>query len=221
MSFYIAIISFLVSLSAALLLLAGAKNIAPDRLKFFGLLHTMILLAFFASLAIGSHTHRFNYFFLAYICSGVLLSGLFIRSHFPLFIRIYFGLFTLTLGMFLISPSMLVNFLLTMSYSDSSGPKFSLGSKYYLESQTHVNEKETNPQYKLILKRGLYKQTIERNIDFGGKLDSVKVLEINGSHSMIIRGYHSTLTFVSADSDSADVEVSLRKQKYGDVEYKL
>ncbi len=88
--------------------------------------------------------------------------------------------------------------------------------------QNTVNDLNSKiPKYKLVLKRGMYKQSIERDINFGGRLDSVKVLEVNGNHSMLIRGYHSSKTFVSSESDSMDVEVSLRKQKYGDVEYKL
>jgi len=96
-----------------------------------------------------------------------------------------------------------------------------LVGKYYLEAQNVIKEDETKPLYKLMLKRGMYKQTIERDILFSGKLDSVKVLEVNGAHSMLIRGYSSENTYVSSKIDSLDVEVSLRKQKYGDVEYKI
>ncbi|MBP6334882.1 MAG: hypothetical protein KA444_05365 [Bacteroidia bacterium] len=221
MSFYIAIICYLVCLSVAFMLLATGRNLPSSRLTLFGLLHSMLLMAFLASLVLRKEGTAFNYFFLAYICSGVLLSGLFIRSGFPLYIKAYFGLFALTLPLFMFSPSMLVNFLLTMSYSDASGPKFKLTGKYSLESQTIVKDDSKIPKYKLVLKRGMYKQSIERDINFGGRLDSVKVLEVNGTHSMLIRGYHSSKTFVSSESDSMDVEVSLRKQKYGDVEYKL
>jgi len=221
MSFYIAIICFLVSVSIGLLLLAAGNKISRQNLMLFGLFHTMLLFSFLASLVLSRGGDAPNYFFLAYICSGVLISGPYVRSDFPLYLRIYFGLFALTLPLFLFSPSMLVNFLLTMSYSSSFGPKFPLVGKYYLEAQNVIKENDTNPHYKLMLKRGMYKQTIERDIMFNGKLDSVKVLDVNGAHSMRIRGYTSLTTYVSSMVDSLDVEVSLRKQKYGDVEYKL
>ena len=149
------------------------------------------------------------------------MCGLFIRSDFPVYIKVYFGLFTLTLPLFLFSPSMLMNFLLTMNYTDSFGPKFPLTGKYFLEAQNVIKEDDTKPLYKIMLKRGMYLQTIERDIEFTGKLDSIKVLEVNGTYSMKIRGYSSEKNFVATEIDSLDLEVSLRKQKYGDVEYKL
>ncbi len=203
------------------MLLAVGKNIRKQRIIFFGLMHTMLLFSFLASLVLSEDAKAPNYFFLAYICSGILISGLYIRSKFPLIIKIYFSLFALTLPLFIFSPSMLVNFLLTLNYSDSFGPKFPLTGKYYLEAQNVIKENETKPLYKLMLKRGMYKQTIDRDIGFKGRLDSVKVLELNGSHSMRIRGYSSIVNLVSSEIDSLDVDVSLRKQKYGDVEYKL
>lgn len=203
------------------MLLSAARNVSKKNLTFFGLMHLMILFAFLASLVLSAGGKSPNYFFLTYICSGILLSGLFLRSDFFTPVKVYFGLFALCLPLFIFSPSMLVNFLLTMSYSDSFGPKFPLTGKYYLESQNVIKENDSKPLYKIMLKRGMYKQTIERDIEFAGRLDSVKVLEQNGNYSMRIRGYSSSTTFVTAEVDSADVEVSLRKQKYGDVEYKL
>ena len=203
------------------MLLAAGKNISRQTIVFLGLMHAMLLFAFIASLLLSSGGKSVNYFFLAYICSGIIVSGLFIRSEFKLALKIYFGLFGITVPLFIFSPSMLVNFLLTMNYSDSFGAKYPLVGKYYLEAQNVIKEDDTKPLYKLMLKRGMYKQTIDRDIAFSGRLDSVKVLEVNGSHSMRIRGYCSSTTFVTAESDSMDVEVSLRKQKYGDVEYKL
>jgi hypothetical protein len=221
MSFYIAIIAFLVSVSVALMLLAAGKNISKSRLTMFALMHLMLLFAFLASIVLSKGSDSPNYFFLVYICSGILLSGIFIRSQFPMYIKAYFGIFVLTLPLFIFSPSMLVNFLLTMSYSSSFGPKFPLTGKYYLEAQNVIKEDQAKPLYKLMLNRGMYKQTIERDIEFVGKLDSVKVLEVNGNHSILVRGYSSDQTFVSSEIDSMDVDISLRKQKYGDVEYKL
>ena len=99
MSFYVAIISFLVSVSVALMLLAAARNISKQNLTFLGLLHLMFLFAFLASLVLSSGGETPNYFFLAYICSRILLSGLYLRSEFFLPVKIYFGLFTLKIAL--------------------------------------------------------------------------------------------------------------------------
>lgn len=221
MSFYIAIIGFLVSVSVALMLLAAGKNISKQHISLLGLFHAFLLLAFLASLALSSGSNAPNYFFTAYVCSGILVSGLFLRSKFQIILKIYFSLFVIPIPLFLFSPSMLANFLLTMHYADSFGPKFPLVGKYYLEAQHTIKEDDTKPLYKLMLKRGMYKQTIERDIAFKGRLDSVLVLEMHPPHSMKVRGYSSNSTFVTQENDSLDVDISLRKQKYGDVEYKL
>ena len=108
-----------------------------------------------------------------------------------------------------------------MNFSGSNGPSFHLYEQYFLETQNSSTQAETIPHYKVILKHGLYYKTIQRDLVFNGKLDSVKLIEIVKTERMIIRGYTSKTTFVSNDVDSIEVMVKLKTYRPGDVEYHL
>ena len=75
--------------------------------------------------------------------------------------------------------------------------------------------------YKLIQKKGIFHATIQRDLVFNGKLDSIKVLDFDKSSKGLIRGYTSIKTFVSTQIDSLDVEITLTKKSADGVEYKL
>ena len=123
--------------------------------------------------------------------------------------------------MFILSPSMLVNFLLTMKYTDVSGDSFLVRENFYLEEQNNYSDKNSFPHYKLIKKSGLFHSTIQRDLLFNGKLDSIKVLDFDKSDRGLIRGYTSSKTFVSTEIDSTDLEIILTKKSTDGVEYHL
>jgi hypothetical protein len=115
----------------------------------------------------------------------------------------------------------MLNFLLTMKFSSTYGASFPLGDRYFLEMQNSSSASDEIPHYKVILKRGLFHQTIQRDILFGGKLDSARVIEKEQGLHILIRGYTSQSTFVSTEIDSMDIPVQLKVVKQGDVEYHL
>lgn len=224
MSFYLAIILFISSVIIGLVLMTILKNVSWEKFRLAALAHSMLLFAFVASLCLQkgkSETGQFNYFFLIYFCSGVTLSGLVWRSRAPKWLRVYFSLFILGFPMFLFSPSMMVNFLLTTNYTDSLGPRFQVQGNLWLETQNTVMKTDSVPHYKLIRKRGLYRETLARDLVFGGKLDSIKVLDLQQGVSATLRGYTSTITYVSSDVDSMELEIPLVKYSRDNVEYRL
>jgi hypothetical protein len=221
MSFYIAIIAFITSVIAGLILMIIAKNPSKEKFMLLASLHGILLLAFIASLILRIDPNAFNYFFMVFICSGIVLSGIVWRTDVAKAIKYYFSLFILTIGMFLLSPSMLVNFLLTTKYSSASGESFLVQENFYIERQNTTMKSDDMPYYKLIRKRGIFHTTIQRDISFNGKLDSIKVLDFNKQENGLIRGYTSKKTFVSSSSDSLDVEIILKKKSVDGVEYKL
>ncbi|HRH65928.1 MAG TPA: hypothetical protein PLU53_06500 [Bacteroidia bacterium] len=224
MSFYIAIILFISSVVIALVLMIMGKNLGTGRFFLLAGLHSILLFGFIASLLLrASETgvSAFNYFFLIYFCSGVVLCGWVWRIQIPKIIRIYFALFTLGFPMFLFSPSMMVNFLLTTRYTDSFGPSFSIHGNIWLETQSSVTTQDSVPTYKLVRKRGLYRETLARDITFSGKVDSVKLLDLQPGKIISIRGYSHAETFVSTDIDSTDREISLVSKKRNGIEYRL
>lgn len=224
MSFYIAIICFICSLVLALILMILGKNYTASRFYLACSFHGIFLFAFLASLLLGKQdqgTIVYNYFFMLYVCSGLILSGWSWRIPVALPIRIYFSFFILPFPLFLISPSMLVNFLLTMRYTDTLGPVHSLGARYYLETQHSHSSQQAASFYKLIRKKGMFKKMIERDINFGGNLDSVRVLDIQPEENLKLRAYISRVTLVSEDRDSVDRVFDLNKDRGKSIEYKV
>lgn len=223
MGFYLSLFVFISSLIIGLALMIVAKGMRRDKFILLASIHSIFLLAFFASLILKKDSTIVvnNYFFTAFICSGLILSGISWRSNAPKPLRIYFTLFALTIPIFLMSPSILLNFLLTTNFSSTNGPVYHIEGKYYLEMQNTTHLEGNIPVYKIITKKGIFHKTIQRDITFGGKIDSVHLLEFEKGKNIILRGYTSQSTFVSTDIDSADVTISLVNKRPGSVEYRL
>jgi len=222
MGFFGTFFVFISAVIAGLALMVGGRKMSPATFRILASFHAMFLFAFLASLMLRSSgpVNAKNYFFTAFICSGLVLSGLAWRIQLPKPARIYFSLFIICIPLFLISPSMLLNFLVTGNYSSTTGEAVHLRGRFYLERQNTFHETGEVPYYKVIAKRGLFHKTIQRDIVFGGSVDSVKVLDLD-SGRMSLRGYFSRKTHVSLDTDSTDVEIDLAPKKQGSVEYRL
>ena len=223
MSFYLSLFLFIISLIIGLALMIVGKNMSREKFLLLVSIHVIFLFAFIASLLLkkNGEVNTYNYFFTAFVCTGIILSGLSWRSTSPMILRFYFSIFVLTIPLFLVSPSILLNFLLTMNFSSTHGPSFHLDKQYYLETQNTSTVEDKKPHYKVILKRGLFHQTIKRDIVFGGKLDSLKIIDKNTDKSIKVRGYSSKTTYVSLEVDSVDILIPLKITKQGDVEYRL
>ena len=224
MSFYLAIISYISSVVIALVLMILGKNLGRSRFFLMAGMHSILLFGFIASLLLrapGTPPGTFNYFFLIYFCSGVVLCGWVWRISLPLLFRIYFGLFILGFPMFLFSPSMMVNFLLASRYTDSFGPSYQVHGNIWLETQSTIANEDSIQHYKLIRKRGLYRETLARDLSFKGKVDSVKVLDLQPGISVNIRAYSSRVTFVSTEIDSLDLDIPLVAKKRNGIDYHL
>lgn len=221
MSFYIAIIFFITAVVSGVISMIVGKNISKQKFILFAAIHGMFLFAFIASLILRKDSTAYNYFFLIYICSGIVLSGVAWRSSIFIGLKIYFSLFAITIAMFILSPSRLVNFLLTTKYIETLGETFHVTENYFLERQNSSMHEDDMPRYKLIRKRGIFHSSIQRDLNFNGKLDSIKVLEFDKTSLGLIRGYTSSKTFVSTQVDSADVEITLKKKTIDGLEYKL
>lgn len=222
MAFYIAIILFILSVISGLLAMVLTKEFTAAKFNLLASIHAILLLPLLAWLFLhSSNSNGINYFFLIFICSGIILSGLAWKGNAHVVLRSYFSCYILTIGMFILSPSMLVNFLLTMKYTDVSGDIFLVRENFYLEEQNNYNDKNSFPHYKLIRKRGFFHSTIQRDLLFNGKLDSIKVVDFDKSTKGLIRGYTSSKTFVSTEIDSTDIEIILTKKSTDGVEYHL
>ena len=226
MSTYLAIILYILSIVGGLLALVAGKKVPQKRFLVGVSVHLLFIVLFVITITSGDKSATLPFFirlsFLFVICSGLILAGVAWKSNVHILPRLYFSLFFLTLLLFLFSPSRTINFLLTARYADTLGKVFSVGENYFLEEQTSmVTGDAAIPHYKLILKHGMFHETIERDIVFGGNLDSILVLGFTAGKEAMIRGYRSKNTYVSTEIDSSDVSVKLAREKKNQIERKL
>jgi len=143
-----------------------------------------------------------TYLFLSAVCSGVAASGWMIRSRRAFALRLYFGLYLLTLPLFLYSPSMTVR-LLSAQWNTSLPGRFDLGNGMLLEPQAALIARKGQPvRYKVIRDYGLFYRTLERDIDFGHPLDSIRVIRYAADTLLVLRGYFSAPSPDSAEAVS-------------------
>ena len=221
MSFYIAIISFIGSVLTGLILMLTKGGLPKDKFRLIFSLHLILLFGFLASVFLkrGQDTNV-NYFFTAFICSAIMISGMAWKSDISKWIKYYLSVFLLCIPLFIVSPSTLLNFILTTSFTGGNAESFLVTGRIYIERQNTVMGPDSLPHYKVIEKKGLFHSTIERDLVFGGKLDSIKVLDL-GDKAATVRGYSSVKTFVSNRIDSVDLEISLAKYQRDNIEYRL
>lgn len=181
-----AIIFFIVSIVGCLILTLSAKKIAPRSLRAIITLHfilgALVLLLYFLNKSIGN-------LHLSFFCSGLFLSGVIIRKNLNLILKIYFGLFLSLILFFVYSPSLLAYFI-TGNYNKVKSPQIiNLKENFYLaEQQSMLGLSKDLATYKIYKKNGLYKKTILRDIDFGGKIDSIQLLNFTDD-TLIIKGF--------------------------------
>jgi Ca2+/Na+ antiporter len=222
MAFYLGLFVFIISVVVGLIVLIAGKGLKNEKFLLLVTIHFLLLLASLAFFAIKKNeSGQVNFFFMLLICSGLILSGLAWRSAVSKYFRYYFTLYMLSIPLFLISPSQLMNFLLTASFTGTHEPLVHLEGRYFLEKQNTSRKKNDTEYYKLILKKGMFHQTIQRDITFGNKLDSAKVIEFIEGQNMVVRGYTSVVTHVSSDIDSSDQTLQLLNKKAGEIEYKV
>src|SRR5262245_44803239 len=112
---------FIVSITAYLLSIVGtltgsffSKFVSAKILNVLFVIHLGLLLSWFifrseAETVLNPGTS--NYLFLAFTCSGILVSAIVLRKNFPVYAKIYFTIFILTLPVFFVAPSRLLGFI--------------------------------------------------------------------------------------------------------------
>lgn len=180
------IIFFITSLVGCLILTLSSKKVSEKNLKSAIIVHLVIGLGALLFLLLGSNIEKFN---LAFFCSGLLLSGIILRKNYHLFFKIYFGLFLLLILFFVYSPSLLAYFI-SGNYSKVKSPQtINLKDNIYLaEQQSMLGLSNDFTTYKIYKKNGLYKKTLLRDIDFGGKIDSIQLINFTDD-TLIIKGF--------------------------------
>ena len=218
---FAAIISFILSNLIALSLFFTGKKLHPAWFRVLATLHLMAGILFVFKVITNRDPEPEYPSFLAFICLGIIAGGLALGTRKHIVFKLYFGLYCLSVFLFIISPSTLLNFLMTGQFT-SGDQLIPVSANYYLESQrSRIAGSDTTRVYKLIQKNGMFHKTVARDLHFPGKLDSIKVLRFSEKESALIRGYSGQRTFVEDRIDSLDVNIDLNAEKKDKIERKL
>lgn len=180
------IIFFITSLVGCLIMTLSSKKINENNLKLAIIVHFILGIIVLIFFILNDTIEKIN---LAFFCSGLLLSGIIIRKNYHLLIKIYFGLFLSLMFFFVYSPSLLAYFI-TGNYSKVKSPQtINIKDNFYLaEQQSMLGLSNEFTTYKIYKKNGLYKKTILRDIDFGGKIDSIQLINFTDD-TLVIKGF--------------------------------
>lgn len=221
MLLYAAIISYILSNIIALALLFTGKRLGTGWFRMLASLHLILGLVFLFSLFTNKEESPRYISFLIFFCSGIIAGGLALGTNTHIILKIYFGLYCISVFVFLFSPSGLLNFLMTANFAahDELIPVY---QNYFLEKQRSTFSSDTTGvQYKFIQKNGMFHKTISRDLSFHGKLDSIKVLSVEDGKSALVRGFTSSKSFVEDKIDSADMLIDLNPQQKDQIERRL
>jgi hypothetical protein len=213
-----AIIVYILSLVIALVLVVVSKRINPGWFRMVVGIH--IVLGVFFLFTLSVFKEEVNLAFLFFFCSGIVTSGIAFGLKVAIPLRIYFGLYSASIFLFIISPSTLLNFLIHPAFSTDKEKTIQVRGNYFLEAQNAMSA-DNAVQYKLIHKTGMFHRTIMRNINFNGRIDSIKVLSFEDGIAAEVRGYSNRKTFVTDEVDSADVNINLNPANKDVIERRL
>ena len=221
MLLYVAIIGYILSNIISLALVFTGKKLGAGWFRILSSVHIIFGVLFLYNLITNKEEAPRYISFLLFFCSGIITGGLALGTPTHLLLKIYFGIFCLSVFVFIVSPSFLLNFLLTANVRQHSG-LIPVGGNYFLEKQSSTFSTDSIPsEYKLIEKNGMFHKTIARNLNFNGTIDSIKVISIETKKLAIVRGYTSHKSFVEDKVDSIDVSIDLNPQKKDEIERRL
>ncbi|MEP7265548.1 MAG: hypothetical protein ABI772_13665 [Bacteroidota bacterium] len=204
----VAIVLYILSVVAAIVLTIVSKK--TDFRKFTRwmlILHLFLLVVFiYFEFAYNSHLYL-HLSFLLFFCSGILLSGLVIRSDYPLTLKIYTAVFLSSIIVFLMSPSRTIRFI-TFTFNQNKTNSWNIVSNYFVEEEQSLLSRPANEAtYKITRHYGVFHKTLARNIIFGNRIDSLRVLKFDEVSGLQIRGFFIRKYDTFEACDSLDLSV--------------
>lgn len=149
-----------------------------------------------------------NYLFLFFFCSGILVAGMMIRKIYPIYLKIYFSLFLLSVLVFLVSPSRILGFITSGNINAISAKRIHLTENYYLIEQQYVKTqlKDSLYPFKVVREMGFFHKTLARDVAIPVTSDSTKVLDFTENENIFVRIYFRN----GKSADSLDKMVPLK-----------
>ncbi len=218
-----AISLYITSMAFAVIISIVIKNNTAKKRKLPLLIHVVLFAFFLFAFLFMDQPLLPGYLFLFFFCSGIITGGYLIRSNAPLLLRFYFTLYISSILLFLYSPSMLIRAMTLKLDNIAQNDPFRLADNYYLEEEQMLMQvSDSMATYKITQHFGVFHKTLARDLRFGNRLDSIKILSFNPANGADIRGYISSKspTFEGIDSielhavfNSPSKAQILRKQK--------
>ena len=141
-----------------------------------------------------------NYFFLAFFCTGILCAGIIARMKYPVYLKLYFALFLLSLLVFFVSPSRVLGFISSGNIKAINPERIHISENYYLVEQQSIltGGSENIRQYKMIREMGMFHKTLARDITLPEGTDSVKMKSDNQDDTFrLMIYYHDSMKTAS------------------------
>jgi len=206
MLFFLALICYITSLVGCLFLFIISKNISKIFISALAILHGVFFILTLVYLSIRTFNPElpmvFPLSFLFYCCTGLILFGAMVTSKNRIFFKLYFGIFMLTIPVFLIKPSGLVHMLLNMEFAPAENDTFVIKDHALLIRQQTTTGNTAGSLYKFAMKRGFFTQTIKRDIRTEKPLDSIHTKSYNFPGTVILTGFFQN---ENGKTDSAEI----------------
>ena len=183
---------YILSLVVSLLLGMTSRRFAAESIRFPFAVHAILIFLSIVFLVSFSGQLVGNYLLLLGVCSGIALGGWAIRNTWLAWpLRIYLFAFLLTIPVFLWTPSS-VFYAISGNY-DKWKPEqeFNLESNVFLVEQQSMLQEQTKVRYKVIRKFGIYNKTLIRDVDFGSRLSTARLIELTAD-TLILEGINQT-----------------------------
>lgn len=170
---------YLMSLVASIIIGMVSKRFSPTAIRIPILVHFALLIITLLLFFLDVPLH--HSFMLITFCSGLLISLWTLRKkEHPLPIKIYFGLFLVSIILFITSPGKLFYLISGNIHQYKAEKKIDLQDNYFLiEQRSFFSIPSTSIPYKIVKQNGFYKKTLLRDVFLEDEIDEGRMILAN------------------------------------------
>lgn len=207
--FILAFTAYLLSVALALVGVIFSAKIPAIFIRITIVIHFMLLsicILFFNRLGTLENPSFVNILFLSFFCLGIIASGIIIRAGYPLYLKLYFLLFIISIPVFIVTPSRVLGFVVTGDIHSIHRNRIHITDNYFLVAQTDPQkEKSIRIPYKLVKEIGMFHRTLQRDIVLPEFFDSVRIIE-KEQDSIRVRFFFSMDSIVDSLDQSLNIK---------------
>ncbi len=191
--FIISITCYLLSMVGGLIAAFFFKLISPRFINTLIIFHALVFIAwlFFRNETDTlSNPGNSNYLFLAFFCSGVFTASMLLRSAYPVYLKIYYAIYLLSLVVFVISPSRVLGFAASGNLTAINPTRIHISENYYLVEQQNAAGDTIGNYFKVVREMGMFHKTLSRDVLLPAETDSVNLLDKNMDEVIQLRVFY-------------------------------